>query len=145
MSTKAAMSKSRNIHSAAVFRPSSKRIESAQRFANQNTEQEKILENELNDIYEDEGSDKSCDDYTYIKNVQGAPRNMGGGQKIQIRSQTAGFRPKTAINSNGLGTIAENKAYSFKQEYKTQQIPKSAVNNKEPLNKMSTNVMEQER
>ena len=127
MSTKAALSKSRNISSAVVFRPSSKRIESAQRFNAQTNAQEKKLEAELNDIYEDEGSDRSFDDYNYIKNIQGAPRNIGG-TKPQIRSQTAGFRPKTAINSNGLGTISENKAYKFKKE--NNNVPRSAVGEK---------------
>ena len=55
--------KNRHPQSAYVFRPSSKRIESAQRF------REKELDKDLADIYEDEGSDKSVDekDYNYLK------------------------------------------------------------------------------
>jgi hypothetical protein len=119
--------KNRHPQSAYVFRPSSKRIESAQRF------REKELDKDLADIYEDEGSDKSVDekDYNYLKDGL-KPQYTSDSTRIQntritntgntgqiSRLPTGGslqgrpgssFRPKTAMHplgKQGLDTISE--------------------------------------
>ena len=99
----------RNIQSAYVFRPSSNRLESAKRM------REKQLDNELDDIYkldniyEDEGSDVSCDDLPNLK------PGMNNGRKTMdnnfINNKPGNAETSDFGKSSGFGAYSQPNKY----------------------------------